>query len=238
MGLAGAMLDLVYPRHCGACGDPVSDEGLQICWDCLAGLHPVVDPFCSRCGDPVEGMIEHAFVCGFCRKHEPGFDLARSAVRYRGGICDALQTFKYRSGVHLVDDLARLLYACVRTQYADVAFDAVCGVPLYAVRERARTYNQARLLADRLARHLRVEAAPTGTLRRVRNTPTQTGLNSAQRRENVDGAFSSGQAAWLEGRIVLLVDDVMTTGATVDEVSRALRQNGAAGVYVVTVARG
>ena len=238
MGIVGALLDLAYPRRCGSCGQAVLGEDMQICWDCRASLQVITDPYCDRCGDPVEGMIGHAFVCSMCRRHEPGFCRARSAVRYRGGICDALQSFKYRGQVNLGEDLANLLLACVRTHYAGIKFDAIGCVPLYPVRERTRSYNQSRLLAERVGRMLRLDLTPPRTVRRVRNTPSQTGLNSDERRDNVEAAFVVGQAEWLDGRTILLIDDVMTTGATVSACAGALREGGAAGVYVATVARG
>ncbi|MCE9614045.1 MAG: ComF family protein [Lentisphaerae bacterium] len=238
MAFGGALLDLLYPRVCGGCGQRVGGEGMQLCWDCLSALQPVVDPFCSHCGDPVEGMIEHRYRCGPCRKDAPGFDRARSAVRYRGPICDALQALKYNGGGHLAADLARLLAACVRTHFTDIAFDAVAFVPLYAKRQRARTYNQSRLLAVQLGRELGLGLMPPRTLKRTRDTGTQTGLTAPERRINVENAFAVTQAEWVEGRVLLLVDDVMTTGATVSACSRAIKEAGAAGVYVVTVARG
>jgi ComF family protein len=183
-------------------------------------------------------MIGHRFTCGPCNHHEPGFDRARSAVRYRGAVCDLLQGFKYNGQVHAAVDLARLLEACVGVHYASVRFDAVAYVPLYRTRERARTYNQAHLLAARVARTLGLTLVPPGSVVRVRDTGTQTGLNAGARRDNVRQAFAVSQPDWMEGRTLLLVDDVMTTGATVSSAARALRDAGAAGVYVATVARG
>lgn len=238
MSLRHTVLDLVYPRTCAGCGRASDGDDAHLCWDCLAGLEPVVAPFCSRCGDPVEGVIGHAYECSLCRRHPPGFTLARSAVRYRGAVCDVLQSFKYNGQAHLAVDLARLLQACVNVHFHAVRLDAVAYVPLYPARERARSYNQSRLLATRLARLLGVDLVPPRTVRRLRNTGTQTGLTAAQRRVNVEGAFRVPDPAWLEGRRVLLVDDVMTTGATVSACAEALQACKPAGVYVVTVARG
>jgi len=130
-----------------------------------------------------------------------------------------------------------LLHACVNTYYAAVQFDAVTFVPLHARRERERTYNQAQLLAKGLAACMKIQLL-SNALRRVGFTRTQTDLNARQRRANVRGAFRALQPDWLEGRTILLVDDVMTTGATVGECARVLKEGEAAAVYVVTVARG
>ena len=149
----------------------------------------------------------------------------------------ALHAFKYDQATALSADLVTLLQACVSTHFADVAFDAVTFVPLYPTRERDRTYNQARLLAEGVAERLDVPLLARG-LRRVRPTPSQTNLNAAARRANVKGAFEALEPQWLEGRCVLLLDDVMTTGATLNECAGVLKRAGAAAVYVATVGRG
>ena len=185
----------------------------------------------------MEGAVTRDYVCSLCVDRAPAFDLARSAIRYKGGVKDVLHRFKYTHATYLDRDLATLLHACVRTHYVHERFDAVAFVPLHPVKERARTYNQARLLASQLARRLDVPLAP-GCLERIRETGTQTRLNLRERALNVEGAFQTTYPTWIEGRNFLLVDDVMTTGATVGAVSRTLKQAGAARVCVVTVARG
>ena len=236
--VVSAAVDLVYPRTCGACRKSIRELDMNLCWDCMASTPKVLSPFCSKCGDPAEGVIRDSYVCGFCRKYSPGFDLARSAVRYRGPIRDALHAFKYYREVRLAKDLSRLMGACVRAHYPRLRPDAVAYVPLYGRRERSRTYNQSRLLAGALSRDLKLPLASVHCVKRVRETETQTGLNARQRRTNVREAFRVGDPDWIEGRSLLLVDDVMTTGATVAECAGTLREAGAAAVYVVTVARG
>jgi ComF family protein len=167
----------------------------------------------------------------------PAFDQARSALRFKGGIKDVLHRFKYGNATHMTADLAGLLHACVTTHYARERFDAVSFVPLYPAKARARTYNQARLLAEQLAGLMALPLA-AGCLSRIRETGTQTRLNMRERTENVANAFRADCPGWIEGRHFLLVDDVMTTGATVGAVSRELKEAGAARVCVVSVARG
>jgi ComF family protein len=243
-GLAGlarsvirAALDLVYPRVCAVCGKPPGHLGGHVCWDCRAQIEVVAEPYCDLCGDPVEGAVEHAYVCGACRQEPPRFDRARSAARYRPPLDAALQRFKYGRVAALASDLSPLLVACVRAHYGRVQFDGVTYVPLYPTRERDRTYNQAWLLAKQASAALELGRVAT-CLRRVRPTPSQTGFTARERRANVRGAFAPVAPEWIEGRALLLVDDVMTTGATVNECARVLKEAGAAGVYVATVARG
>ena len=156
---------------------------MHLCWDCLARVPTITMPFCSRCGDPAEGQIEHAYVCALCRRFEPRFDLARSAVRYRGTMRDVLQGFKYSADVSVADDLVGMLEACTRAHYSHIRFDALAGVPLHVRRERERTYNQSRLLASGLARRLRVPLATKRCVTRKRETASQTGLNADRRRK-------------------------------------------------------
>lgn len=181
--------------------------------------------------------MDHDFVCSACRFSSPGFDRARSALRYRGALKGVLQAFKYRRASYLSGDLVPILKAVVVTYFGGVRLDGVTFVPLHARRERERTYNQARLLASGLAAALGVPFAGA-CLKRVRWTATQTDLKAPARRRNVQGAFEARRAEWLRGRNLLLVDDVMTTGATARECACVLRGQGAAGVYVATVARG
>jgi competence protein ComFC len=237
VSLFGSLLDLIYPRVCLNCGQDAGPGSSHICWDCAAAFSLVEDPFCSRCGDPVDGRVENVYQCSFCRRDPPHFDLARSALRYRGGVRDAIHAMKYHCMPCLSGDLARWLVACYRLHYSRLLCDAVACVPLHSRRHRERTYNQAALLASALARELHIPLA-LESLRRVKATDSQISLNARQRRANVRGAFSVTDGGWVEGRRLLLVDDVMTTGATVDECARVLKEAGAAAVYVLTVARG
>jgi ComF family protein len=236
VSIGTAFLDLVYPRSCAGCGGVLGKQSGHLCWDCLAGLQLVTDPMCSICGDPVEGKVGHRYECAFCVRRRPHFDRARSAARFRGPLKAAIHSLKYGDCVHLSRDFALLLRACVATHFSGTSADMVTFVPLHPKRERERTYNQSAAMAGLLARALRIPAGPC--LRRVRDTGTQTGLSAHDRRENMRGAFEAVQTSWIEGRSLLLVDDVMTTGATVDECAKVLKKAGAAYVGVVTVARG
>jgi len=231
------LLDLVWPRTCEACGKPAGESSKYLCWDCLAALPVIEPPFCSRCGDPVEGHITRDYICSFCVDRTPAFDRAHSALRFKGPLKDVLHRFKYSNATHLDKDLATVLHACVRTHYSQERFDAITFVPLHPAKERARTYNQALLLANRLAGMMEVPLA-RGCLTRLRETGTQTHLNMRERAKNVSGAFEARCPEWIEGRSFLLVDDVMTTGATVNEISRVMKTAGASRVCVATVARG
>ena len=231
------LLDLVYPRQCAGCSGHVIEAGRHLCWECTSELPFIHAPYCARCGDPIEGAVDYEVTCAFCARRKVGFTRARSAVRYRGRMRSALQAFKYNHAVQLAGDFELLLTACIRAHFDSVGFDAVTSVPLHRKKERARSYNQSALLARHVGRALGLPVHRQALVR-VRDTETQTHLSASSRRRNVRGAFEAGQSSWTDGRCYLLIDDVMTTGATVDECARVLNKAGAVGVYVATVARG
>ena len=231
------MLDLLYPRNCIQCGAPSPEPMKYICWDCLSDTPKVEPPFCALCGDPVAGDIQHDYTCFACARETPAFDRARSAVRYEGAFGSALRALKYENALWVVDDLAELIFACVQAEYPSQPFDLVTAVPLHPSRRRARGFNQSALLGGALARRLRIPFQER-LLRRVLATVSQTGLTAPQRTANVCGAFRIGWFARPAGQKILLVDDVMTTGATVNACAKALRKGGVVSVHVVTAARG
>jgi len=234
--MIGPLLDLVFPRVCAGCGAEVTADGHHLCWDCLADLQFIQPPFCERCGDPVSGRVDHAFTCALCAGRSAGFDRARSAVRYEGAAGEAIRNLKYNNHLWVVSDLGALLEAAVRVHFPALAFDLVTWVPLHATRRRMRGFNQSAELGRDLARRLGLPAR--GTAVRVKPTPTQTRLTVPGGLITVRGAFRARRMCPLRGRRVLLVDDVMTTGATANECAAALKAGGAASVSAVTVARG
>lgn len=232
-----SLLDLIYPRTCQECGGPADHDARYFCWDCLAEFIYVESPYCSLCGDPVPGTIDHEYICFNCSRTTPHFDRARSAVRYDGVAGRALRAFKYAQATWLSRDLALLLHACITTHYDLLQIDALCYVPMHPVKRRQRGYNQAQLLAGDLARIMR-KPVIRRALARARLTESQTNLTASERISNVKGVFAPGRRRGIEGRTILLVDDVMTTGATVNDCARALKEAGAKAVWVATVARG
>jgi ComF family protein len=231
------LLDMVYPRNCMGCGIADPETFRYICWDCWSDAAHIEAPFCELCGDPVAGSVDHEFICYSCSAEKPSFDAARSAARYDGVVGEALRQLKYEKALWLAPDMAELLQNCINAEYTGRKFDLVVPVPLYHVRRRERGFNQSAVLAHELGKRISCKSVP-GMLRRIRPTTTQTNLTAPQRLSNVKNAFKSRRAKWLAGRRVLLVDDVMTTGATVNACAKALKKGGALSVHVVTVARG
>ncbi len=185
----------------------------------------------------MDGLVEGVYSCGWCARSKPVYEKARSVFRYNGPVLRAVQQLKYHGGIHLVHGMAELMAAAAKSFYSGVRFDLVLGVPLFARKERERGYNQAALLADAVARTLRCDSFNRAVMR-ARDTKTQTELRAAERKKNVRSAFAVRHPRWVSERHILLVDDVITTGATVAEVSKALMQEQAASIRVISLARG
>ncbi|MEI6891135.1 MAG: ComF family protein [Pontiella sp.] len=232
-----AALDVLYPRNCMGCGISSPKAFRYLCWDCWSDAPHIEAPFCACCGDPVAGSVDHEFICYSCSAQKPAFDGARSAARYDGVVGEGLRRLKYEKAWWLVPDLAELLLKGMRAEYSDLTFDWIVPVPLHPIRQRKRGFNQSGLLARELGRRIG-RASGRSLLRRIKPTSTQTNLTAPQRLSNVQNAFESRCHERLAGQSILLVDDVMTTGATVNACAKALKKGGAQSVHVLTVARG
>lgn len=224
-GWLRAGLDLLFPPRCAGCGA----GGADWCSACEAALQPLQGNLCPRCGQPLPGRPGR---CPACRVH-PLPLIARSFALYDGPLARALVQLKYRPNRRLAGLMGAWLAGLARQ--AGWAVEVVVPVPLGVKRLRRRGYNQAGLIAAATAAQLSLAVFEHG-LQRVRETPSQVGLDPAARARNVEGAFRADAAA-VAGRSVLLVDDLLTTGATLAACAGALRQAGARTVYGLTVAR-
>lgn len=235
--LSECVADWFYPRVCPACGQPSDRPGRHLCWACFQRVELHTQSLCSLCGHPAEGPVQHAFVCGACEAAKPAFDKARAAGHFRGVLRELIHPFKYGQALWLKRDLADLLAGCLSAHFSAAEVDVVVPVPLHPVRLRERSYNQAGLLAKELAARIS-RRCDARSLVRIRKTESQTRFDAASRRINTLGAFAVARPEWVAQRRVLLVDDVMTTGATLSECARMLKKAGAHQVWAVTVARG
>ena len=233
--LARRALDLLLPPQCLACNGPVAEPG-RLCPDCFSQIDMISDPLCVICGLPFEFGGAPGRTCAACVASPPPFTRARAATIYDHRIRDALLGFKHGDRADRAVGLARLVARVAQPWLA--AADMVTGVPLHPRRLLHRRYNQATLIADRLARDAGVAAVPD-LMQRTRATRTQAGLSGSGRRRNLRGAFAVNplHRARVAGAHVVLVDDVITTGATVSECARVLKRAGVAEVTVLGVAR-
>lgn len=235
--LGGALLDALLPPACLTCDSPVDTQGTQ-CATCWRALHLLTPPFCRRCGVPFlhAGQASAEGLCPGCREHPPSFGAARAALRYDEGAKRLLLPFKHADRTELAGPLAARMAQAGAELLARA--DLLTPVPLHWRRLLARRYNQAALLGRKLAVGARKPFLPD-LLRRIRPTPALEHRGAAERALVLEGAFlvAPGQVARLRGRRVLLVDDVMTSGATAEACTRALLAAGAAGVDVLAAAR-
>jgi ComF family protein len=231
-------LDALLPPQCLACGEIVGEPG-ALCGPCWAVLNFVAAPLCSRCGRPFEvaaGEAAEDTVCGGCIARPPAFAAARAALLYDDASRRLILGFKRADRTHAAPAFARWMARAGANLLAEA--DIVAPVPLHWSRLLARRYNQAALLANALAKLAGKQALPD-LLRRRRRTPTQGGLGRSARFRNVAGAFEivGRHRAKIADKHILLIDDVLTTGATVEACAKALLRAGASNVSVLTLAR-
>lgn len=221
----GPLLDLVLPPRCGGCRAP----GAWLCQACRARIRRPSEPLCRRCGRELEFVRAE---CG-CRRRLPALAGLRAACLYEGPLERAVHRFKYEGWRSLDVPLAGLMADLAAVEL--VPGGLLVAVPLHPRRQRGRGYNQAELLARQLRRRFGLRAPP-GRLRRLRDTPPQVGQDRLRRQANVEGAFAwEGQDLGREP--VVLVDDVATTGATLNACAQALRAAGSGAVTGFSLAR-
>jgi ComF family protein len=235
---AAGGLSLFYPEVCQVCqGERATPAEGYVGSRCRAEFRFIVPPHCERCGLPFRGALTAPFECANCREMELHFSSARSVVAAEGPVLEIIHRYKYQRALWFEPCLAGLLAGGAGESLGTGGWNLIVPVPLHPVREREREFNQAARLARRLgaATGLPVRA---DLLRRVLRTRTQTLLTRAERAENVARAFAPRPGRRLDGERVVVVDDVLTTGATTSACARVLRELGAGDVCVWTVARG
>jgi ComF family protein len=242
-----ALITLLYPAHCGACGCRLDDEGEEdeegkegswneekdlLCGPCRAAILMPPEHLCPVCSHPMQGRL----FCPNCEGRRWHLSVIVPGCRYEGLARDLIQRFKYgrdQSLMRLLGDL--MIPALNDLRLEGKQFDALVPVPLHPIREREREFNQADLLARRLAKRIGVPVA--NLMKRTRATAPQAGFDRTHRLENLEGAFEMRRPVE-EGATLLLVDDVTTTGTTLNACAALLMEAGAGEVCAVTVARG
>ena len=231
----GALLDLLYPPHCAICLCKTR-AGEHLCAACRKDAPVIRAPFCATCSEPFFGQIDGAFLCPNCRERRFRFTCAVARYQSRGSVRELVHHFKYNGKVYLRGVLTDWLVETLDDpRLQSPPCERIVPVPLHPTRERERGFNQALLLAEGLAQRSGIPLADC--LKRTRYTTTQTHFDREARMENLRGAFQMRQSAEVRNLHLLLIDDVLTTGSTVDECARVLRDAGAASVRVATVAR-
>lgn len=228
------LLDVVLPPRCLSCGTIVTVRG-TLCGSCWPGVEFIARPLCTACGTPLSATAETGdLLCGSCLIRRPSWRNARSVFRYQGVGRALVLAFKHGDRLDAAPTLAHWLARAGADLLADA--DVIVPVPLHRRRLFARRYNQSAVLALALGRIAKRPVA-VDALIRTRATPTQGGLDRTARRANVRGAIATRGKDQVKGKRVILVDDVLTTGATASACAAMLKRAGAVSVDILTLAR-
>lgn len=235
-GLASVLL----AAPCRICDRILTNASrIPICEDCLAAFDRIVDPMCACCGRPFPGGVSAEStqsLCRLCRVNFYAFDRARSFATYDETLSEAIVLLKYEQVTRLGHWFADRLAEIVRSAPNNWQADIVVPVPLHVERRRERGYNQAELIARPLAKRLKLKFV-AGLLVRTKPRPAQLVLSRSEHWKSVRGAYSTDKRRHVDNLRVLLVDDVLTTGATLDACARALKKSGASVILGLTVGR-
>lgn len=233
--IAKNFVNLFYPLHCAACKsalDPLNKSGL--CSFCAGSIRANPKPYCVSCG---RSMQSAAAYCAECGQKGFAFDRAWSACLYEGVLKELIHLFKYRGRVALSGILCGKLVEFIRDNREIIdSIDLITFVPLYKGRFNEREFNQSGILASAVSREFGVPIS--NMLKKAAKTRRQNELSRDERLTNLIGAFKATDPSGLTGAKILVVDDVMTTGATLDECAKTLKAAGAAEVRCLTLARG
>ncbi len=228
---------LLWPPRCALCTallGPGDSPGF--CAQCLGSFQRLSFPVCLVCGRPLsEVSLPSGNICGFCIESEPYYDAARLYGRYEGALAEVLKDFKFREKRSALPALSGLMLDAFELYFSASRFDLVLPVPLHRSRLGLRGFNQAADLAGALAKS-RSLPLRYDVLVRTKNTLPQYGLTFREREKNIKGAFKVNRPSSVHGSAILLIDDIITTGTTVDECARTLRKSGASSVYVLCLA--
>jgi ComF family protein len=239
-GALDALASVLFPGPCRICGRTLANASrIPICETCLAAFERIAEPMCLCCGRPFASAVAEQAIqprCRLCRVNFYAFDVARSFAVYDDTLSEAILLMKYDEVTRLGGWFAERLAEIVAREGAGWRADLVVPVPLHPERRRERGYNQAELIAQPLAKRLNLRL-DSRLLVRTKPRPPQLVLSRSEHWKSVRGAYATCEDRKVDNLRILLVDDVLTTGATLDACSRALKKAGAAAVLGLTVAR-
>ena len=235
--IVSGFADILFPPECPACGTVlITSEGHSFCSGCRSSMNFITSPLCTTCGLPFTEAGGANHLCEDCILSSPPFFMARALGKYEETLLDAIHLFKYHGKISVGEALGRMM---ARASYDSLVvgdYSLIMPVPLHPKRLRERGFNQSLVLARQISKMFSIPLDFI-TLKRKIRTEAQVNLSRERRAANVRGAFEVTNGNGIEGKKILLIDDVYTTGSTAKECSKILTQNGAEEVAVLTLAR-
>jgi ComF family protein len=236
--LAKGIKDLMYPKVCLACKDTIKEqaEDAHICPGCFNKIKLNTPPFCSVCGRHLENFKTHKNICPQCLRLSFNFDRAFAPCSYEGVVKELIHEFKYKGKIRLAKSLSSLMIDFIREYSLPMEYiDNILPVPLSNAKLREREFNQAAVLSRQISSAFAKDTLERALIRH-RHTKSQTDLEEDGRRKNIRGSFKVVEPLAVKNKILLLIDDVLTTGATSSEAAGTLKEAGANIVFVLTLA--
>ena len=238
--LGEGLISLLLAADCGVCQHPLEPSNITfVCIDCWSKIKWLKDPYCSKCSRPLSSTFESipTFLCPECRRQNVHFNRAFIPTLYEGVMKKVIHLLKYNKKTGIMRTLEKIIrsyFNCLNSSFP--CLDLVVPIPLHRKKLRERGFNQAELIAKVVAKHLQVRLIK-GNLKRTKATVTQTSLDREERRRNLREAFTIKNRDEFQAKNVLLVDDVYTTGTTIKEAAKVLKQARVKDVYVFALAR-
>ena len=232
-----ALVNLIYPLSCQSCGLKLEPTNTRyLCKSCWNKISKNQQPFCIKCGMTLPGSTEEKSQCEACSKKDYAFTRAWSTGLYQGILKECIHLLKYNKKVFMAEPMGKLMTDFIK-RYLDFGnIDLIIPVPLHPARLREREFNQSALLAEQINKRFNIPLS-LNNLVKVRPTRPQAGLSGKERQANIQLAFKIKNSSLFSEKNVLLVDDVFTTGSTINECSTALLRSGTNNIYVLTLAR-
>ncbi|WP_036606744.1 ComF family protein [Oribacterium sp. P6A1] len=225
-------VDLLFPRRCPICEEPVMPKGELICPECIREIHFIKEPFCKVCGREIGSREDE--ICSNCRRHRFSFEYGYALMSYSDVVAHSITRIKYTGAKEYLDFYGKTAARIYGDRIKSMRVDAIVPVPVHKSRLKKRGYNQAQVLAEIMGRELGIPVYEDA-LYRNKKTAALKELNAAERLKNLSSAFFAGEIP-KDMRSVLIVDDIFTTGATMEATSRCLKSAGVEKVYCFSLA--
>lgn len=237
------LLNLVFPLDCKICGKPIREsKGYSICEDCFKTIELIDKPYCKKCNKPLLISVdlfrqEQNIFCVDCKKKKYSFEFARSVGRYDGVLKECIHLFKYYGEKELAKPLGKLLidYLTKNEEFREL-IDLIIPVPLHKNDLRKRGFNQSVLLAKIIGNYFSIPVKEEVLIKK-RLTPSQVNLSKKERDKNIFKAFFINESKEVKEKNILILDDIFTTGSTVEECAKELKKAGTKNIFVLTLAR-